>query len=96
MSDEKKTHKNPNLRAQAPVPAGPKPYCPPAPRPTATAASTLPPVLELDGKKWKVVSDKPKPQMMKMCGGLWRRIPDPVACSTDVLRRRTRREQRTW
>lgn len=56
MSDDKKTHKNPNLRAQAPVPAGPKPYCPPAPRPTAKAASTLPPVLELDGKKWKVVS----------------------------------------
>lgn len=56
VSDDKKTHKNPNLRAQAPVPAGPKPYCPPAPRPTAKAASTLPPVLELDGKKWKVVS----------------------------------------
>eukprot|EP00066_Takifugu_rubripes_P005283 XP_003969232.1 PREDICTED: adenylyl cyclase-associated protein 1 [Takifugu rubripes] len=54
VSDDKKTHKNPNLRGQAPVPAGPKPYCPPAPRPTATAASTLPPVLELDGKKWKV------------------------------------------
>ncbi|TWW65794.1 Adenylyl cyclase-associated protein 1 [Takifugu flavidus] len=44
VTDDKKTHKNPNLRGQAPVPAGPKPY----------SASTLPPVLELDGKKWKV------------------------------------------
>ncbi len=57
MSDDKKTHKNPGLKAQGgPLPPGPKPF---AARPTAAAspARTLPPVLELDGKKWKVVSE---------------------------------------
>ncbi len=57
MSDDKKTHKNPGLKAQGgPLPSGPKPF---AARPTAAAspARTLPPVLELDGKKWKVVSE---------------------------------------
>uniref|UniRef100_A0A8B9LE60 C-CAP/cofactor C-like domain-containing protein n=1 Tax=Astyanax mexicanus TaxID=7994 RepID=A0A8B9LE60_ASTMX len=55
VSDDQKTHKNPNLRSQAgPVHTGPKPFT--APRPTATTAPArkLPPVLELDGKKWKV------------------------------------------
>ncbi|XP_067281696.1 adenylyl cyclase-associated protein 1 [Pseudorasbora parva] len=54
VSDDQKTHKNPALKANTgPVPAGPKPV---AARPTAAAspARTLPPVLELDGKKWKV------------------------------------------
>jgi len=57
VSDDKKTHKNPALKAQSgPLPSGPKPF---ASRPTAAAspARTLPPVLELDGKKWKVVSE---------------------------------------
>lgn len=60
VSDTQKTHKNPQLRSQAgPVQTGPKPFSA-APRPTATAtpARTLPPVLELEGKKWKVVSGK--------------------------------------
>lgn len=58
VSDDEKTHKNPGLRSQAPVHTGPKPYASPAPRPAASATPTrtLPPVLELDGKKWKVVS----------------------------------------
>ncbi|XP_034560472.1 adenylyl cyclase-associated protein 1 [Notolabrus celidotus] len=57
VSDNEKTHKNPNLRGQgAPVRSGPKPFASPTPRPAASAAPTrtLPPVLELDGKKWKV------------------------------------------
>lgn len=58
MSDDQKTHKNPNLRGQAAsVRTGPKPFSSPASKPAASAAParTLPPVLELDGKKWKVV-----------------------------------------
>ncbi|XP_050992890.1 adenylyl cyclase-associated protein 1 [Labeo rohita] len=54
VSDDQKTHKNPALKAKGgPLPSGPKPF---AARPTAAAspARTLPPVLELDGKKWKV------------------------------------------
>uniref|UniRef100_A0A673LGY4 Adenylyl cyclase-associated protein 1-like n=1 Tax=Sinocyclocheilus rhinocerous TaxID=307959 RepID=A0A673LGY4_9TELE len=54
VSDDQKTHKNPTLKVQGgPLPSGPKPF---AARPTAAAspARTLPPVLELDGKKWKV------------------------------------------
>ncbi|XP_071755450.2 adenylyl cyclase-associated protein 1 [Centroberyx gerrardi] len=59
VSDDQKTHKNPTLRTQsgAPVRTGPKPFSS-SPRPAAAAAAsptrTLPPVLELDGKKWKV------------------------------------------
>uniref|UniRef100_A0A672K3Z1 Adenylyl cyclase-associated protein 1-like n=1 Tax=Sinocyclocheilus grahami TaxID=75366 RepID=A0A672K3Z1_SINGR len=52
VSDDQKTHKNPTLKVQGgPLPSGPKPF---AARPTAAAspARTLPPVLELDGKKW--------------------------------------------
>ncbi|XP_075995759.1 adenylyl cyclase-associated protein 1 [Genypterus blacodes] len=57
VSDEQKTHKNPTLRSQAtaPVRTGPKPFSP-SPRPAAATTPTrkLPPVLELEGKKWKV------------------------------------------
>ncbi|XP_029022547.1 adenylyl cyclase-associated protein 1 [Betta splendens] len=56
VSDDQKTHKNPNLRGQSgPVRTGPKPFSS-SPRPAASAAPTrtLPPVLELEGKKWKV------------------------------------------
>lgn len=56
VNDDQKTHKNPGLRSQgAPVRAGPKPFSS-SPRPAASAAPTrtLPPVLELEGKKWKV------------------------------------------
>ncbi|KAM9737830.1 adenylyl cyclase-associated protein 1 [Menidia menidia] len=57
VSDDEKTHKNPTLRGSAPVRSGPKPFSTPSPRqapPTAAAAAAKPPVLELDGKKWKV------------------------------------------
>ncbi|XP_070969975.1 adenylyl cyclase-associated protein 1-like isoform X1 [Oncorhynchus clarkii lewisi] len=49
------THKNPNLRTQTgPVCTGPKPFSSPKTEATAAPSRTLPPVLELDGKKWKV------------------------------------------
>uniref|UniRef100_A0A3B5MN03 Adenylyl cyclase-associated protein n=1 Tax=Xiphophorus couchianus TaxID=32473 RepID=A0A3B5MN03_9TELE len=60
VSDNQKTHKNPALRGQAaqaaPVRTGPKPFSSATPRPAGSAAPTrtLPPVLELEGKKWKV------------------------------------------
>nr|XP_019960091.1 PREDICTED: adenylyl cyclase-associated protein 1-like [Paralichthys olivaceus] len=56
VSDDQKTHKNPDLRGQtASVRAGPKPFIStPRPAPAAAPSRTLPPVLELDGKKWKV------------------------------------------
>ncbi|XP_018560726.1 LOW QUALITY PROTEIN: adenylyl cyclase-associated protein 1 [Lates calcarifer] len=57
VSDSEKTHKNPALRGQgAQVRTGPKPFCSSAPKPAASATPTrtLPPVLELEGKKWKV------------------------------------------
>lgn len=57
VSDHQKTHKNPNLRTQgAPVRSGPKPFASSITQPAASAnpARTLPPVLELEGKKWKV------------------------------------------
>ncbi|XP_078123493.1 adenylyl cyclase-associated protein 1 [Sander vitreus] len=56
VSDDQKTHKNPNLRGTAPVRSGPKPFASSNPRPAASATPTrkLPPVFELDGKKWKV------------------------------------------
>ncbi|XP_068188356.1 adenylyl cyclase-associated protein 1 [Antennarius striatus] len=56
VSDDKKTHKNPNLRAKGvPGISGPKPFTS-APRPAAptASASKKSPVLELDGKKWRV------------------------------------------
>lgn len=59
VGDDQKTHKNPALRSQgAPVRSGPKPFASPTARPAASATPTrtLPPVLELEGKKWKVVS----------------------------------------
>ncbi|KAK5910970.1 hypothetical protein CgunFtcFv8_005184 [Champsocephalus gunnari] len=52
VSDDQKTHKNPTLRGNAPVRAGPKPFT--AAKPAMAPTRTLPPVLELDGKKWKV------------------------------------------
>uniref|UniRef100_A0A674DYL5 CAP, adenylate cyclase-associated protein 1 (yeast) n=1 Tax=Salmo trutta TaxID=8032 RepID=A0A674DYL5_SALTR len=49
------THKNPNLRTQTgPVHTGPKPFSSPKTEATAAPSRKLPPVLELDGKKWKV------------------------------------------
>lgn len=55
VADDKKTHKNPDLRSQSGlVQSGPKPFSAGRPTATATPARTLPPVLELEGKKWRV------------------------------------------
>ncbi|XP_034400311.1 adenylyl cyclase-associated protein 1 [Cyclopterus lumpus] len=55
VNDNEKTHKNPTLRSTTtPVRTGPKPFASPTPRPAASAATKLPPVFELEGKKWKV------------------------------------------
>ncbi|XP_076865100.1 adenylyl cyclase-associated protein 1 [Brachyhypopomus gauderio] len=55
ISDDQKTHKNPGLRGQvSAVHAGPKPFSSPKATTTSAPARTLPPVLELDGKKWRV------------------------------------------
>uniref|UniRef100_A0A3P9HHB5 Adenylyl cyclase-associated protein n=1 Tax=Oryzias latipes TaxID=8090 RepID=A0A3P9HHB5_ORYLA len=54
--DNEKTHKNPGLRGNTgPVRSGPKPYGSTS-QPAASSAPVrkLPPVLELEGKKWKV------------------------------------------
>ncbi|XP_062342505.1 adenylyl cyclase-associated protein 1 [Osmerus eperlanus] len=55
VSDKEKTHKNPSLKTQCgPVRTGPKPFSSPQPTGSTAPARSLPPVLELDGKKWKV------------------------------------------
>ncbi|KAM9776736.1 adenylyl cyclase-associated protein 1-like [Syngnathus typhle] len=58
VKDDEKTHKNPGLRAgSGPKPfTSPKPFSSPTPRaaPSAAPSRSAPPVLELDGKKWKV------------------------------------------
>lgn len=91
VSDDQKTHKNPQLRSQAvPVQSGPKPFS--APRPTATAspARTLPPVLELEGKKWKVVSGK---SCHEVCGDI--HVPFPLFSTFfllfNLINRRTKK-----
>lgn len=53
VSDDQKTHKNPNLRSQQPTTAKGKNAGPVA-SPT-TPAQKRPPLLELEGKKWRVV-----------------------------------------
>ncbi|XP_061737561.1 adenylyl cyclase-associated protein 1-like [Nerophis ophidion] len=67
VKDDQKTHKNPDLRSQtAPVRTGPKPFSSPSSRPAASATPTrtLPPVLELDGKKWKVENQENAPNLV--------------------------------
>nr|XP_006631262.1 PREDICTED: adenylyl cyclase-associated protein 1 [Lepisosteus oculatus] len=62
VSDDQKTHKNPSLKSQGgPIRTGPKPFSTPQIRPSgaAAAAAAAPqskqlPVLELEGKKWRV------------------------------------------
>ncbi|XP_044523967.1 adenylyl cyclase-associated protein 1 isoform X4 [Gracilinanus agilis] len=58
VSDDMKTHKNPALKSQSgPVRSGPKPFTAPKPAGGATpkpATKKEPPVLELEGKKWRV------------------------------------------
>ncbi|XP_061617004.1 adenylyl cyclase-associated protein 1-like [Phyllopteryx taeniolatus] len=55
VGEDEKTHKNPSLRAQsAPMRAGPKPFTSSRATACATPTRAAPPVLELEGKKWKV------------------------------------------
>ncbi|XP_020655784.3 adenylyl cyclase-associated protein 1 [Pogona vitticeps] len=59
VSDDMKTHKNPTLKSQGgPMRTGPKPFTAPKPVGTANASpkpvKKEPPVLELEGKKWRV------------------------------------------
>ncbi|KAM3934174.1 adenylyl cyclase-associated protein 1 isoform 1-T4 [Leptodactylus fuscus] len=60
VSDDMKTHKNPSLKSQSgPVRSGPKPFTSPKPTnlgsPAAKPAPKKePPMLELEGKKWRV------------------------------------------
>ncbi|XP_061454043.1 adenylyl cyclase-associated protein 1 [Rhineura floridana] len=60
VSDNMKTHKNPSLKNQGgPVRTGPKPFTAPKPACAAGTSQKLPakkepPVLELEGKKWRV------------------------------------------
>uniref|UniRef100_A0A3B5AEP9 Cyclase associated actin cytoskeleton regulatory protein 2 n=1 Tax=Stegastes partitus TaxID=144197 RepID=A0A3B5AEP9_9TELE len=51
VSDDQKTHKNPNMRPQTATPKSKKPGAVNSPRP---AAQKKPPLLELEGKKWRV------------------------------------------
>lgn len=55
VTDDMKTHKNPELRASSVVKASSKPATSSAPK-AATPAVKKPPVCELQGKKWVVVS----------------------------------------
>ncbi|XP_063168535.1 adenylyl cyclase-associated protein 1 [Candoia aspera] len=60
VSDDMKTHKNPSLKSLGgPVRTGPKPFMAPKPACGANVSPKLPakkdpPVLELEGKKWRV------------------------------------------
>ncbi|KAM3829771.1 adenylyl cyclase-associated protein 1 isoform 1-T2 [Vipera latastei] len=60
VSDEMKTHKNPSLKSQGgPVRTGPKPFTAAKPTCTVNVSSKFPtkkepPMLELEGKKWRV------------------------------------------
>ncbi|KAL7381955.1 hypothetical protein ABVT39_014078 [Epinephelus coioides] len=57
VSDDQKTHKNPNLKGTGPsVRSGPKPFYSQSPKGPVSAPTTQthPPVCELEDKKWKV------------------------------------------
>ncbi|KAG9492962.1 adenylyl cyclase-associated protein 1 [Eleutherodactylus coqui] len=60
VSDDMKTHKNPALKSHSgPIRSGPKPFTSPKPTNIASPAAKPapkkePPVLELEGKKWRV------------------------------------------
>ncbi|XP_044280879.1 adenylyl cyclase-associated protein 1 isoform X2 [Varanus komodoensis] len=59
VSDDMKTHKNPSLKNQGAMRAGPKPFTAPKPACALNPSQKLPPkkdppVLELEGKKWRV------------------------------------------
>ena len=58
VTDDQKTHKNPALRASAPASVNKKPQVPvKTVGKAASAAPKKPPKIELEGKKWIVVSD---------------------------------------
>ncbi|NXY81631.1 CAP2 protein, partial [Alcedo cyanopectus] len=55
VSDEQKTHKNPSLRAQCPsAPSPTKSHTPSPTSPKNSPQQSHAPVLELEGKKWRV------------------------------------------
>lgn len=57
VSDDQKTHKNPSLRAQCPPVRSPtKSHTPSPTSPKNSPQQSHTPVLELEGKKWRVVS----------------------------------------
>lgn len=57
VSDDMKTHKNPALKAQSGlIRNGPKPFSASKPDPPKPVAKKEPALLELEGKKWRVVS----------------------------------------
>ena len=57
VTDNMKTHKNPELRASSVVKASEtKPASKPAPKYGSASTGKKPPVLALQGKKWVVVS----------------------------------------
>jgi len=61
VSDDMKTHKNPALKNQGgPIRSGPKPFTSPKPacsvNPSQKTSPKQPALLELEGKKWRVVS----------------------------------------
>ena len=56
MTDDMKTHKNPELRASSVVKASEKPAAKAAPKAASAPAAKKPPVCALQGKKWIVVS----------------------------------------
>ncbi|XP_025929103.1 adenylyl cyclase-associated protein 2 isoform X4 [Apteryx rowi] len=55
VSDDQKTHKNPSLRAQCPpIPSPTKSHTPSPTSPKSSPQQSHAPVLELEGKKWRV------------------------------------------
>ena len=58
MTDQMKTHKNPELRASSVVKASDKPASKAAPKATTAPVAKKPPVCALQGKKWVVVSQE--------------------------------------
>ncbi|XP_007664624.2 adenylyl cyclase-associated protein 2 isoform X1 [Ornithorhynchus anatinus] len=54
VSDDQKTHKNPNLRAQGQTLTPTKSHTPSPTNPKPPPQQNHPPVLELEGKKWRV------------------------------------------
>ena len=67
VTDDMKTHKNPDLRNRGspPVAGGPpKPAPKPAHLTNGGAASTKPPVLQLEGKKWVVENHRGNPNVV--------------------------------